>query len=55
MTRYYADYADGYTGKLCGDATVRDRRDGYGDKPLAIVRDLPTAIKLADFLNKEPQ
>lgn len=49
MTRYYAELDDG----SFGGAVLRDRRDGCTSEPLASVRDLPTAILLANLLNTQ--
>lgn len=57
MTRYYAELDDGPTGRpygsSIGDALVRDRFDGCTSRPLAVVRDLPTAIIIANLLNTQ--
>lgn len=59
MTRYYAELDDGPIGRQfgsnIGDGLVRDRRDGCNSKPFAVVRDLPTAVIIANLLNTQDQ
>lgn len=53
MTHYYAEYDAGSTGKGYMSAMLRDRRDGCNAPAVAEVRDLPTAILIANLLNTQ--